>query len=82
MSWSYGDISKYIYFFSEWNSFERKKQKIIILIITLRCIFVIIIAAIRFHGFPLDLSPVVLLKLIIHLNISGVSLIYINANDC
>ena len=34
--------------------------------------FVITIASIHFHGFPLDLSPV----------ISGVSLIFINVNNC
>ena len=44
-------------------------------------IFIITTAFIHFHGFPEHLLPVVLLKLIMFF-ISGVSLIYINVNNC
>ena len=60
--WPY---DKQISFFTKWDSFETKNNNYLLYI------FLITIASIHFHGFPLDLS-VVLLKLTICFFISGV----------
>ena len=58
-------------FFHKVNLFWNRKHELS---------FLITIASINFHGFPPYLSPSALLELMFF--ISGVSLIYINVNNC
>ena len=67
--WPYDDISKNNFFSQSEIVLKQKTTNNYLLYI-----FVITIASIHFDGFPLDLSPVVLLKLMICFLISGVSL--------
>ena len=67
--WPYDDISKQVFFYK----MKQKTTNNYLLYI-----FVKTIAFIHFHGFPLDLSPIVLLKLIRRFYIRC----YINVNNC
>ena len=71
--WTYDDISKY--FFIKWNSFETKKKQLLVVYLCHTNRFYL------FLWFSTRSLPVVLLKLAMFF-ISGVSLIYINVNNC